>query len=147
MYGIVPTNHKCQLRMLELSVQVTCISPRSIITQLFTWHWCSGLAISNQHTSILLVLPLAACVVLDRCRTSGGGILILSWHVFLLGLCGLAGLLPYVYLPMSSRGVFQQWQLFPTQHNSSALDVGSWGDTGSWNGFWAHFLRSEYVHV
>ena len=82
-----------------------------------------GLGLSNHHTLLF-------------CGSS-----ILLWMVFqmpkqtlsikLVGLVGgtfVLGFLPYAYLPWASHG--------------QSLVI--WGDSGTWNGFWAHFLRKDY---
>lgn len=46
-----------------------------------------------------------------------------------LGLCFAAGLLPYVYLPISSYLSQARW---------------TWGDQTTLHGFLTHFLREEY---
>ena len=45
-----------------------------------------------------------------------------------LSLCFLAGLLPYIYIVWAAHDA----------------PPGSWGNTATWDGFWKHFLRSEY---
>lgn len=50
-------------------------------------------------------------------------------HLLKLGLCFLAGLLPYLYLPASSYLNRARW---------------TWGDQTTFQGFLTHFLREEY---
>ena len=96
----------------------------------------AGLALCNQHTSVLTVAPLAAVVVFDVANRQSVG------KVVIVGLCGLVGLAPYVYLPLSARGVLQSGG---DSDKFFARSVGSWGDVGTWDGFWAHLLRRECV--
>ncbi|KAM4779455.1 protein O-mannosyl-transferase TMEM260 isoform 5-T6 [Cyanocitta cristata] len=87
--------------------------------------FCCGLSLCNQHTIVLYV----ACVVpwvlsrLFRKRELSPG------HLLKLGLCFLAGLLPYLYLPASSYLNRARW---------------TWGDQTTFQGFLTHFLREEY---
>jgi hypothetical protein len=81
-----------------------------------------GLALTNQHTSVLFVVPVAAWVVLTNLThyVADTPTLLLMW---------LLGMSPYLYLPLSSL-------LFPSTN--------SWGKLHEWQGFWDHFLRKEY---
>ena len=82
---------------------------------------CCGLALTNQHTSVVLVAPVALWVLLVRVRT---------WRLLAAAAAAfLAGLLPYAYLPWSSANV---------------VSTNSWGQLDTWDGFWHHFLRREY---
>ncbi|RLV98318.1 hypothetical protein DV515_00010906 [Chloebia gouldiae] len=87
--------------------------------------FCCGLSLCNQHTIVFYV----ACVVpwvlsrLFRKRELSLG------HLLKLGLCFLAGLLPYLYLPASSYLNRARW---------------TWGDQTTFQGFLTHFLREEY---
>ncbi|NWT52107.1 TM260 protein, partial [Erythrocercus mccallii] len=87
--------------------------------------FCCGLSLCNQHTIVLYI----ACVVpwvlsrLFRKRELSPG------HLLKLGLCFLAGLLPYLYLPASSYLNRARW---------------TWGDQTTFQGFLTHFLREEY---
>jgi hypothetical protein len=84
-----------------------------------------GLALCNQHTIVLFEAPL---------------ILWMTWllrrylyarpiAMFMLGLSFLAGLLPYIYIPIVAN--------FNPQ-------PGSWGHTATLSGFLHHFLRKDY---
>ncbi|XP_071413370.1 protein O-mannosyl-transferase TMEM260 isoform X1 [Pithys albifrons albifrons] len=87
--------------------------------------FCCGLSLCNQHTIVLYI----ACVVpwvlarLFRKKELSPG------HLLKLGLCFLAGLLPYLYLPASSYLNRARW---------------TWGDQTTLQGFLTHFLREEY---
>jgi hypothetical protein len=82
----------------------------------------AGLALSNQHTIALFLLPVGVGALWRRRAY-------LSTRLLLACVgCGLLGLLPYVYLPLASRP--------PTQY--------AWGDTSSLSGLLSHFLRREY---
>jgi hypothetical protein len=82
----------------------------------------AGLALCNQHTIALFLLPAGVGALWHR-----RGYLSTRLLLACVG-CGLLGLLPYVYLPLASRP--------PTQY--------AWGDTSSLSGLLAHFLRREY---
>lgn len=84
----------------------------------------AGLAMSNQHTSILFIIPIAIWVVL---RWPRGALR----YAPLTAMCIAVGLLPYMVLPLSMRAS-TQW-LFT-----------AWGATNTWQGFVAHFLRADY---
>lgn len=96
----------------------------------------AGLALSNQHTSALLIAPLLAAVLPRLLPTTtgggqGGGRFRVAWERLQgPGVFFCVGLAPYLYLPWAAaRGM-------PT----------SWGgrDVASWSGFLRHVTRSEY---
>ncbi|ELW69046.1 hypothetical protein TREES_T100020343 [Tupaia chinensis] len=87
--------------------------------------FCCGLSLCNQHTIILYVLCIVPWILfrlLKKKELSLGLVLKLS-------LCFTAGLLPYVYLPISSYLNQARW---------------TWGDQTTLLGFLTHFLREEY---
>ncbi len=83
----------------------------------------AGLGLSNHHTILFTVVPLAAWAAW-RGRASHPTV----EDAGLLVACFAAGLLPYVYLPVAAA-------------RSSPV---TWGTTGTWWGFWTHVLRREY---
>ncbi|XP_054017664.1 transmembrane protein 260 [Dryobates pubescens] len=87
--------------------------------------FCCGLSFCNQHTIVLYVACIVPWVLsrLFRKRELSPG------HLLKLGLCFLAGLLPYLYLPASSYLNRARW---------------TWGDQTTFQGFLTHFLREEY---
>ena len=85
--------------------------------------FCIGLGLTNQHTLILYAVPL---VVWALCQDSFA--LCSARHFSTMVALGLLGLSPYVFL----------W----THAYHSPL--GSWGDTGTMEGFITHFTRKEY---
>uniref|UniRef100_A0A3Q1G120 Transmembrane protein 260 n=1 Tax=Acanthochromis polyacanthus TaxID=80966 RepID=A0A3Q1G120_9TELE len=91
-------------------------------------HWgalCCGLGLCNQHTLVLYVLVIVPWVLYRLYSQKE-----LSFHGLLsLGLCFLAGFLPYIYLPISSYLNTARW---------------SWGDQTTLSGLLIHLLRSEY---
>uniref|UniRef100_A0A8C8RBL4 Transmembrane protein 260 n=1 Tax=Pelusios castaneus TaxID=367368 RepID=A0A8C8RBL4_9SAUR len=87
--------------------------------------FCCGLSLCNQHTIALYVLCIVPWVLF---RLFKGKELSLG-YLLKLGLCFLAGLLPYLYLPASSYLNQARW---------------TWGDQTTWQGFSTHFLREEY---
>eukprot|EP00075_Anas_platyrhynchos_P024461 XP_027313714.1 transmembrane protein 260 [Anas platyrhynchos] len=87
--------------------------------------FCCGLSLCNQHTIVLYVaciVPWVLSRLLKKTELSLG-------HLLKLGLCFLAGLLPYLYLPASSYLNRARW---------------TWGDQTTFQGFLTHFLREEY---
>ncbi|XP_069909700.1 protein O-mannosyl-transferase TMEM260 isoform X4 [Oryctolagus cuniculus] len=87
--------------------------------------FCCGLSLCNQHTIVLYVLCIIPWILfrlLKKKELSLGCLLKLS-------ACFSAGLLPYVYLPVSSYLSRARW---------------TWGDQTTLPGFWTHFLREEY---
>uniref|UniRef100_A0A8B9LUB3 Transmembrane protein 260 n=1 Tax=Astyanax mexicanus TaxID=7994 RepID=A0A8B9LUB3_ASTMX len=86
---------------------------------------CCGLSLCNQHTLVLYVLIIVPWVLLQLYTHNG---LCFSGLVS-LGLCFLAGFLPYLYLPISSFLNTARW---------------SWGDQTSFGGLITHLLRTEY---
>ena len=83
----------------------------------------SGLALCNQHTSVIYVVVSAPTVVWwGRRRLIG------VWPLFVLSVMAVLGLSSYVYVPLAA------WH--------QPLD--SWGDQRSMRGFLTHFLREEY---
>eukprot|EP01062_Namystynia_karyoxenos_P058608 TRINITY_DN50128_c0_g1_i1.p1 TRINITY_DN50128_c0_g1~~TRINITY_DN50128_c0_g1_i1.p1 ORF type:complete len:772 (+),score=198.07 TRINITY_DN50128_c0_g1_i1:101-2416(+) len=84
-----------------------------------------GLALTNQHTSVVYVAPFVLWIVCCDFRL----IVLSPWNLLRVTLLFALGLSPYVYLPLSAR-------LNPSHQ--------SWGDCGSWQGFRTHFFREEY---
>ncbi|KAL0969087.1 hypothetical protein UPYG_G00222470 [Umbra pygmaea] len=91
-------------------------------------HWGAlfcGLGLCNQHTLVLylfVIIPwVLLCLHFNRELSVAG--------VLSLGLCFLGGLVPYVYLPISSYLNTARW---------------SWGDQTSFAGLLTHLLRAEY---
>ncbi|KAM6274393.1 protein O-mannosyl-transferase TMEM260 isoform 2-T2 [Porphyrio hochstetteri] len=87
--------------------------------------FCCGLSVCNQHTIVLYIaciVPWVLSQLFRKMELSLG-------HLLKLGLCFLAGLLPYLYLPASSYLNQARW---------------TWGDQTTFQGFLTHFLREEY---
>ncbi|XP_045422575.1 transmembrane protein 260 isoform X2 [Lemur catta] len=87
--------------------------------------FCCGLSLCNQHTIVLYILciiPWILFQLLKEKELSLGFLLRLSLYFS-------AGLLPYVYLPISSYLNQARW---------------TWGDQTTLLGFLTHFLREEY---
>lgn len=82
---------------------------------------CCGLALSNQHTSILFVVPLVIWMLI----LLGNRPLELAR----LGALFLIGLLPYAYLPLSA---------------TNNPKPGSWGNVSTLRGFMHHLMRRDY---
>ena len=112
----------------------------------------SGLALANQHTALLFVVPLAATVVVWLLPTrpsqeaasslsASSEITLVSadlksftWQLAGLAICFMLGFSPYTYLVVAA------------QHHTlnGSAQPGSWGDTGTLVGFWKHVTRGEY---
>ncbi|KAJ7990719.1 hypothetical protein DPEC_G00289830 [Dallia pectoralis] len=86
---------------------------------------CCGLGLCNQHTLVFYVVVIIPWVLL--CLYSHQELTVSG--LFTLGLCFLGGLLPYIYLPISSYVNAARW---------------SWGDQTSFSGLLTHLLRTEY---
>lgn len=94
----------------------------------------SGLSLSNQHTSVLYVAPLAGWVMvqlaISRCRSHPAR----PWRrlaaeTSILAALFAVGLVPYAYLPLA--GIY-------------APKPGSWGDVATWSGLLHHLRRGDY---
>lgn len=99
------------------------VSPREVEARLMGGALTSGLALCNQHTSILFIAPLVlSCVWMARPWMGVG-----TWARAALAF--VVGLAPYAQLPLA-QGTHRQ--------------PGSWGDSTSLAGFWRHFTRADY---
>jgi len=87
-----------------------------------TGAYLCGLSLTNQHTSILLVVPVAAWVLVSS-TIERKKLIIISIVAF------MAGLSLYVSLPIFAM-------LYP--------HAGSWGNVTTIRGFTHHFLRKDY---
>lgn len=94
----------------------------------------SGLSLSNQHTSVLYVVPLAGWVMVQlatsRCRFHPTR----PWRrlaveTSILAALFVVGLMPYTYLPLA--GIY-------------GPKPGSWGDVATWSGLLHHLRRGDY---
>ena len=105
---------------------------RSLAASMLTAFIC-GLSLTNQHTCIFLVFPVALAVLVAgdtwTAGLSGARRLLLGfWRLLVLLSCGVVGLLPYLYLPIAAR----------------ADALVSWGDCATLKGFIRHMTRAEY---
>lgn len=129
--------------LLSLAVQ---FSFRRDLTTATGGAFVSGLALSNQHTAVLYVVPLAAWVMLQlatsRCRNSNAlqrqqsqpdqhqhAWRRLFWETMVLVAFFLLGLVPYALLPLAAK---------------HAPRPGSWGNVATWGGFLHHVRRGDY---
>jgi len=96
-----------------------------------------GLALCNQHTSILLIVPMVLWVAWSQLqfpifdtmnKPSRYSLLTLS-SIASYALSLLMGLAPYIHMPVA---------------HSFWRNRGSWGDTTTIKGFIHHFLRADY---
>ncbi len=86
---------------------------------LFFW---IGLGLTNHHTLIFYAIPAALLVLTSNPAMRA------PRQIGIFALCGLAGLLPYAYIPIASGRV----------------PLMSWGDQTTLSGFLDHLLRREY---
>ncbi|XP_059770280.1 protein O-mannosyl-transferase TMEM260 isoform X3 [Balaenoptera ricei] len=103
--------------------EATTAQERSKIAKIGAF--CCGLSLCNQHTIVLYVLCIIPWILfrlLKEKELSLGSLLKLSLYLS-------AGLLPYIYLPISSYLHQARW---------------TWGDQTTLLGFLTHFLREEY---
>jgi dolichyl-phosphate-mannose-protein mannosyltransferase len=103
----------------ELLAEATAVRRRHVVAcVLFFW---IGLGLTNHHTLIFYALPAAIFVLLDPPMREPRRI---GTYV----LCGVLGLVPYLYLPLAS----------------ARIPLMSWGDQTTAHGFVNHLLRREY---
>jgi hypothetical protein len=107
--------------LLLLSLQRFCARP--CLARACTGCLVSGLALSNQHTTVFYILPCALWVLYTLFRLG----LLTPWVCLQLGLCGLVGLTPYLYLPLAA----------------ARAPMDGWGSQLTVDGFLTHFLRKE----
>ncbi|XP_023989814.1 protein O-mannosyl-transferase TMEM260 isoform X3 [Physeter macrocephalus] len=103
--------------------EATTTQERSKIAKIGAF--CCGLSLCNQHTVVVYVLCIIPWILfrlLKEKELSLGSLLKLSLYLS-------AGLLPYIYLPISSYLHQARW---------------TWGDQTTLLGFLTHFLREEY---
>jgi Protein of unknown function (DUF2723) len=82
-----------------------------------------GLGIANHHTCLFYGIPIMIWILLI-----GGRELWTIKRLLTIGACFVAGLIPYIYLPIADL------------RNAPV----SWGHTSTFKGFLTHFFRSEY---
>ncbi|KAI8785239.1 transmembrane protein 260 [Biomphalaria glabrata] len=84
-----------------------------------------GLCLTNQHTSVLYILPIIPWVLytLWKLKLLSAQLLVKQGLLFALGLS------PYLYIPVSSWLHLARW---------------TWGDSRTLEGFLIHLLRVEY---
>ncbi|XP_031218947.1 transmembrane protein 260 isoform X2 [Mastomys coucha] len=84
-----------------------------------------GLSLCNQHTIVLYILCIVPWILFRLLKEKE----LALTSLVRLALAFSAGLLPYVYLPVSSYLSHARW---------------TWGDQTTLRGFLTHFLREEY---
>ncbi|EHA98597.1 hypothetical protein GW7_04329 [Heterocephalus glaber] len=87
--------------------------------------FCCGLSLCNQHTIVIYVLCIIPWILIRLLKEKELSL----GSVVKLGLAFSAGLLPYLYLPVSSYLNEARW---------------TWGDQTTLRGFLTHLLREEY---
>eukprot|EP00941_MAST-03F_sp_MAST-3F-sp1_P003939 g3939.t1 len=102
-----------------------------------------GLCLSNQHTSLFFVAPIAIFATVRIFFMYS------LQYVLLLGISGLAGLLPYLYLPLSN--IIEGIRIAQEDGDNTvrfpllpAASLDSWGNVSNFSGFMKHVLRQEY---
>ncbi|XP_045436254.1 transmembrane protein 260 isoform X3 [Pipistrellus kuhlii] len=94
-----------------------------------TWQWSISAEVFSLN-NLFVGLLMALTVHFEEAATAKERSKELSWgSVWKLSLCFSAGLLPYIYLPISSYLNQARW---------------TWGDQTTVLGFLTHFLREEY---
>ncbi|CAM9699721.1 unnamed protein product [Choristocarpus tenellus] len=92
-----------------------------------------GLALSNQHTAVLCILPLALWVAWQlsvcRCRHHPKPWRTLTVDLSCLTISFFMGITPYAYLPLAAH---------------ISPQSGSWGDVTNWSGLLHHIRRGDY---
>ncbi|XP_032900325.1 transmembrane protein 260 isoform X2 [Amblyraja radiata] len=112
--------------LMALTVRFSTVSTARERTKLsLQGAFCCGLSLCNQHTVILYVMYIVPWILLRLHREKELSVRAIWW----LGLSFGAGLLPYLYLPISSSLNQARW---------------SWGDQTTLRGFSTHLLREEY---
>lgn len=121
---VFPLNTLFASLLLYLVLEFAATRKKSVVL----WGaFISGLALCNQHTIVLFEAPLILWMLfLLRRQIVAKRDVVFALQI---GACFLAGLLPYVYLPITGN-------VNPT--------LGSWGDLSSLSGFIHHFLRRDY---
>lgn len=117
--------------LIWLTCLALCVPPshnaQKLVSIIAAGAFISGLAMTNQHTSLFALLVLVPAVLISAHRhLSQAGLLLRTYS--LSGICFIFGLSPYLYLVYSGSR--------PTR--------GSWGDTATLRGLIRHILRSEY---
>jgi hypothetical protein len=119
-------NHKTHTGILKLQ-RITSLAS-----------FVCGLALCNQHTSILLIAPMSVWVAWSQIQFPCFGrhydsafkySLLTPYSVAIYILSFLTGLIPYAHMPIAHTF----WR-----------NRGSWGDTTTLFGFIHHFLRGDY---
>jgi hypothetical protein len=104
-----------------------CFAQRNTKTSVYLGAFLSGLALTNQHTSILFILPMALWVVrvthMYRPRQ-------LQLFGLRSALWFCLGLIP----PYATLLLLAQWR----------PHAGSWGNVATWRGLIHHMLRKDY---
>ncbi len=84
----------------------------------------TGLGVCHQHTSIFISIPSVLAIF-----ASDPGVVWSNRNSLML--CGVCGLVPYLYLPIQYKFV-------------SFGPYMNWGDVMSFGGFFHHFIRADY---
>ena len=150
---LLVVNHARYYRALQRASSSDRIgAARRLRRHLYFCAFASGLALTNQHTTVLFIAPYAIWAVGltwwgGRCCCAGrapsaanmgregmldgaGSIVVLVKLLAVASFYFVVGLLPYLFLPWSSHVVND--------------DTNAWGELATWEGFLAHVLRAEY---
>lgn len=120
-------NFFCTLIIFLLIWSESSISQKkhSFDKKLYVLGLICGLSLTNQHTMVFPVCLVAIWVLVQLKRSKKFN----CGTMLKLTLCGILGLSPYLYLPLSSTLNIARW---------------TWGDQSSLKGFLNHLLRNEY---
>ncbi|XP_052275598.1 transmembrane protein 260-like isoform X2 [Dreissena polymorpha] len=118
-------NNLCVASLLYLMVAFRDAKDDAKLKVAYIGAFVSGLSLCNQHTIVVYVAVIAVLVLWELWNAK-----VLSvTKLVQLGMCFLLGLVPYIYLPLSSLFSKARW---------------SWGDQSTLKGFMRHLLRAEY---
>ncbi|XP_053373976.1 transmembrane protein 260-like [Mercenaria mercenaria] len=118
-------NNLCIATLLYLMVEFETVQTDKKVRVAYLGSFMCGITLCNQHTSVVYVAVIAIWVLLEllKVKKLSAGILLLISVSF------LCGLVPYIYLPVSS------WLLSARY---------TWGNQANLEGFLKHLLRQEY---
>lgn len=111
--------------LLYLSFTLDKVSHKKKLKVAYKGAFVCALALCNQHTCVIYLIFLIPWTLIKLFQHR----LLNIWSLFVLTWCFLMGLLPYMYLPVSSYRNTSRW---------------TWGDQRTFSGFFTHLTRAEY---
>lgn len=118
---------------LDDNESLAAVAQRPLLRSFVGAFFC-GLASTNQHTAVLLVVPLALWVTVSELGFLSASPVRLLICVIIYTLCFIIGLTPYAFLYTNER-----WRAMVKNPTLIA-----WGNTSTVQGFVHHFLRWDY---